>query len=60
MSGMAIGPIIELLDKVDFCQPCGLATYKMIVPAAQEESRLFAFTRPFQPLVLLSKIRTKI
>ena len=51
MIGMAIGPIIELLDQVDFSQPCGLASYKMIVPAAQEESRLFAFTRPFQPLV---------
>ena len=41
----------EQLEEVDFTYPIILAQLKMIVPAGVEESRLFAFVRPFQPLV---------
>lgn len=51
ISGMAISVEADQLQQIDFSYPCALASYKMIVPAGHEASRLFAFTRPFQPLV---------
>ena len=48
----------DQLKEIDFTYPSVLAQLKMIVPAGVEESRLFAFVKPFQPMVfcmLLSK-----
>lgn len=52
---MAIAIEPEQLEEVDFTYPIILAQLKMIVPAEVEESRLFAFVRPFQPLVNVLK-----
>ena len=52
ISGMAIAVTADQLQQIDFSYPCALATYQMLVPAGHEESRLFAFARPFQPLVI--------
>ena len=48
---MAFAPDAERLKEVEFTYPPVLAQLKMIVPVEVEESRLFAFVRPFQPLV---------
>jgi hypothetical protein len=48
-AGILIDP--DQLDKIDFSYPILLSPVKMIVPAGEEESRLFAFVRPFQPMV---------
>ena len=48
--GLAIEP--DQLQFFEFTYPISMAPLKMIVPAPVEESRLFAFARPFQPLVL--------
>jgi len=49
----AAGGLIDpdQLDKIDFTYPIVLSPLKMIVPSGEEESRLFAFVRPFQPMV---------
>ena len=52
---MAIAIEPDQLEEVDFTYPIILAQLKMIVPAEVEESRLFAFVRPFQPLVNVLK-----
>ena len=51
---MGIAVQAEQLEFIDFSYPILMSPFRMIVPAAQEKSRLFAFTRPFQPLVWLS------
>jgi hypothetical protein len=42
---------VEHLPLIDLTFPTAMSSFKMLVPAAQEESRLFSFIRPFQPLV---------
>ena len=49
---MAMGIESEQLNLVDFTFPTAMSLFKMLVPAAKEESRLFAFVRPFQPAVI--------
>jgi hypothetical protein len=51
---MAIAIEADQLAILDFTYPVSMNPFRMIVPAAQEKSRLFAFTRPFQPWVWLS------
>jgi small-conductance mechanosensitive channel len=51
---MGIAVQADQLEQIDFSYPILMSPFRMIVPAAQEKSRLFAFTRPFQPLVWLS------
>lgn len=48
---MGIAVEADQLKVIDFTYPVVMSQLKMIVPAAVEESRLFAFVRPFQPLV---------
>jgi len=36
---------------IDFSYPFWIGPFKLLVPKPGEESRLFAFIRPFQPLV---------
>ena len=49
------------LDQMDYCTyPVIISQMKMIVPAGKEESRLFAFVRPFQPLVHFHPINYRI
>ena len=47
--GFTVEP--EQLKEADFTYPSVMNPLKMIVPAGVEESRLFAFVSPFQPLV---------
>ena len=51
MSAMAMGIETEQLNLVGLTFPTVMSSFKMLVPAAHEESRLFAFVRPFQPMV---------
>jgi len=51
---MGIAVQADQLEQIDFSYPILMSPFRMIVPAAQEKSRLFAFIRPFQPLVWLS------
>ena len=46
----------EHLNLVDVTYPTAMSLFKMLVPAAKEESRLFAFIRPFQPMVKIRLI----
>jgi hypothetical protein len=48
---MAMGIESDQLHLVDLTFPTAMSLFKMLVPAAKEESRLFAFVRPFQSLV---------
>ena len=48
---MAMGIEKEQLNLVDLTFPTAMSSFKMLVPAAQEETRLFAVVRPFQPMV---------
>ena len=52
VSAMAMGIESEQLNLVDLTFPTAMSLFKMLVPAAKEESRLFAFVRPFQPAVI--------
>ena len=56
ISVMAFAPDAEQLKEVDISYPPVLAQLKMIVPVGVEESRLFAFVRPFQQLVRANRI----
>ena len=61
ISGMGFAIDYEQYKEVDISYPPILTQLKMIVPVGVEESRLFAFVRPFQPLVrtnLNSKINS--
>lgn len=44
----------ERFNKMDFCYMSWTEPYTLIVPKVQEESRLFAFIRPFQPMVKIT------
>lgn len=44
---------------IDFSYPFWIGPFKLLVPKPEEESRLFAFIRPFQPLVFNS-INTRL
>ena len=48
---MTTGVDFDDVPLVDFTLPVAMSNFKMLVPAAKEESRLFAFIRPFQPEV---------
>jgi len=52
---MAISIQAEQLESIDISYPISLNPFRMIVPAPKEKSRLFAFIRPFQPLVTAAK-----
>ena len=49
---MTTGIDVDDVPLVDFTLPVAMSNFKMLVPAAKEESRLFAFIRPFQPEVI--------
>ena len=51
ISAMATAADPEQFKEVDFTHPSVLNPLKMIVPVGVEESLLFDFVRPFQPLV---------
>ena len=53
---MSFAPDAEQLKEVDFTYPSVLGQLKMIVPVEVEGSRLFAFVRPFQPLLRANRI----
>ena len=52
---MATACDAEQLKEIDFTIPTVSNPLQMIVPAGVEESRLFAFVRPFQPLVIIGQ-----
>lgn len=51
IDGISINPDEEHLKIVDIPYPVIMTPFRMIVPAPVEQSRLFAFVRPFQPMV---------
>ena len=57
IDGISINPDAEQLKIVDIPYPVIMTPFRMIVPAPVEESRLFAFVRPFQPMVTTNKFR---
>ena len=57
IDGISINPDAEQLKIVDIPYPVIMTPFRMIVPAPVEESRLFAFVRPFQPMVTANKFR---
>ena len=48
---MAISILAEQLEYIEISYPISMNPFRMIVPAPKEKNRLFAFIRPFQPLV---------
>ena len=53
VSDMPMSIEAEQLNLVDITFPAMMNSFKMLVPAAKEESRLLSFLRPFQPMVNL-------
>ena len=49
MGGFIFTP--DRYEKVDFAHPYWAETQDLVVPVPGEENRLFAFIRPFQPMV---------
>ena len=44
---------VDRLEKMDFTYMIWAETQDLVVPKPGEESRLFAFVRPFQPMVIV-------
>ena len=58
ISAMGLNIDVEQSKIADFTFPVTLSNLRMIVPVGEEESRLFAFLRPFQPHVFIKSIFT--
>ena len=51
ISAIGVDMLHNVFEKVDISVPVMIEPYKLVVPWPDEESRLLAPIRPFQPLV---------